>query len=214
MGPAGGDPRPEPASAVLTTRFDEAVLYATLVHGGQLRKGTPIPYLSHLLAVAALVLEDRGDEHEVIAALLHDAVEDRGGRDRLEDIRARFGEQAADIVEGCSDSTLGDGEEKAPWLDRKKAYIHHLKTTKNRSVLLVSAADKLHNARSVLADYLDIGEELWPRFKGGGKGTLWYYREVSAILADRLPGSASTRQLSDTIDRLESAVFEREGWRL
>jgi (p)ppGpp synthase/HD superfamily hydrolase len=116
-------------ATVLTDRFDRALLYATHVHGGQVRKGTSTPYVAHLLAVAATVLEYGGDEDLAIAALLHDSVEDQGGRGRLEDVRNRFGERVARIVEACSDS-LADtakGERKAQWLERKKAYLEHLR---------------------------------------------------------------------------------------
>ena len=116
-------------ATVLTDRFDRALLYATHVHGGQVRKGTTTPYVAHLLAVAATVLEYGGDEDLAIAALLHDSVEDQGGKARLDDVRNRFGERVARIVEACSDS-LADtakGERKAHWQERKEAYIAHLR---------------------------------------------------------------------------------------
>ena len=138
---------------VLTDRFDRALLYATHVHGGQVRKGTDTPYVAHLLAVAATVLEYGGDEDLAIAALLHDSAEDQGGAARLEDVRNRFGERVARIVEACSDS-LADtakGERKAHWQERKETYIAHLLKA-DEDILRVSLADKVHNARAILRD--------------------------------------------------------------
>lgn len=151
----------------LTDRFDRALLYATHVHGGQVRKGTSTPYIAHLMAVAATVLEYGGDEDLAIAALLHDSVEDQGGKARLEDVRNRFGERVARIVEACSDSladTAG-GERKAHWQERKEAYLAHLRAA-GEDILRVSLADKVHNARAILRDLRkpDIGEEIWARF--------------------------------------------------
>jgi (p)ppGpp synthase/HD superfamily hydrolase len=162
-------------------RFEEALIYATRVHAGQRRKGTGIPYIMHLLAVAAIVGENGGTENQVIAALLHDAPEDAGGEARLEDIRLRFGDEVAEIVAGCTDTYE---DPKPPWRERKEKYVAHLSEAP-ASVRLVSAADKLHNARSVLADYRAIEEELWDRFTGGKDGTLWYYRAVADTLAKR-----------------------------
>ena len=138
---------------VLTDRFDRALLYATHVHGGQVRKETSIPYIAHLLAVSATVLEYGGDEDLAIAALLHDSVEDQGGKARLEDVRNRFGKRVAHVVAACSDSQVdaGKGEQKPDWRTRKKAYIAHLGTADD-DVLRVSLADKVHNARAILRD--------------------------------------------------------------
>ena len=140
-------------ATVLTDRFDRALLYATHVHGGQVRKGTSTPYVAHLLAVAATVLEYCGDEELAIAALLHDSVEDQGGKARLDDVRNRFGEGVARIVEACSDSLAdtGKGERKAHWRERKVAYLAHLRTA-DEDTLWVSLADKVHNARTILRD--------------------------------------------------------------
>src|SRR5262249_18331431 len=137
------------------------------VHGGQVRKGTSTPYVAHLLAVAATVLEYDGDEELAIAALLHDSVEDQGGSARLEDVRNRFGERVARAVEACSGS-LADtakGERKADWQERKEDYLAHLDTA-GEDVLRVSLADKVHNARSKLRDLRnpDVGEKVWSRF--------------------------------------------------
>jgi len=160
-------------------KFENALLYAARLHREQTRKGTGVPYVTHLLAVAAIVGEGGGSEEEVIAALLHDAPEDAGGEARLEEIRAQFGDAVAGIVAGCSDTYETP---KPPWRERKEAHIAHLAEA-SPSVRLVSAADKLHNARSVLADYRALGDALWDRFNGGRDGTLWYYRAVADALA-------------------------------
>jgi (p)ppGpp synthase/HD superfamily hydrolase len=149
---------------VLTDRFDRALLYATHVHGGQLRKATTIPYVAHLLAVAATVLEYGGSEDMAIAGPLHDAVEDQGGEPRLVDIRNRFGVRVADIVRSCSDSVVNTaaGQQKEDWRARKARYIDHLKIF-DPETRLVSLSDKVHNARSILRDLRkpDIGSAVW-----------------------------------------------------
>jgi (p)ppGpp synthase/HD superfamily hydrolase len=142
------------------------------LHKDQYRKGTRIPYVTHLLAVAAIVGENGGTEDEVVAALLHDAPEDQGGESTLEDIRTLFGDEVAQIVAGCTDTYE---DPKPPWRNRKERYLAHLASASG-SVRLVSSADKLHNARTVLSDYRTLGENLWYRFNGGKEGTLWYYR--------------------------------------
>src|SRR5215475_7357347 len=134
---------------VLTDRFDRALLYVTYVHGGQVRKGTSVPYLAHLLAVAATVLEYGGDEDMAIAGLLHDAAEDQGGNRRLDDIRNRFGDRVAAIVRSCSDSLVEVSGVREEWRARKERYLHHLDDW-DGDTLLVSLADKVHNARSIL----------------------------------------------------------------
>ncbi len=168
---------------VLTTRFDRAVAYAREAHQNQVRKGTAIPYVSHLLAVASLVLEAGGDEDEAIAALLHDAVEDQGGKDRLEDIRLKFGERVASIVDSCSDTVV---KPKPSWHYRKVLYLEHLRDA-DVSVLRVSAADKLHNLRCILADWKRIGDRLWDRFNATKEDQLWYYSELVKIFQARGP---------------------------
>jgi (p)ppGpp synthase/HD superfamily hydrolase len=179
-------------------KFEEALLYATRLHQDQKRKGTGTPYVTHLLAVAAIVGENGGSEDEVVAALLHDAPEDQGGEERLEDIRARFGEEVAEIVDGCVDTYE---EPKPAWRPRKKAYIERM-PSESASVQLVSAADKLHNARSILADVRVVGEELWSRFTGGKEGTLWYYRALAeAYTAD---------EASPVVEELNRVVREIE----
>jgi (p)ppGpp synthase/HD superfamily hydrolase len=187
-------------ATTLTDRFDRALLYATHVHGGQVRKGTSTPYVAHLLAVSATVLEYGGDEDLAIAALLHDSAEDQGGRARLDDVRNRFGERVARVVEACSDS-LADtakGERKADWKTRKQAYIDHL-AADDEDVLRVSLADKVHNARAILRDLRkpDIGQKIWSRFSQPREDTLWYYRSLADKFRKRLPG-----QLADELTEI------------
>jgi (p)ppGpp synthase/HD superfamily hydrolase len=193
------------APAVLTDRFDRALLYATHVHGGQVRKGTSIPYIAHLLAVAATVLEYDGSEDMAIAALLHDAVEDQGGEPRLSDIRNRFGDRVADIVRSCSDTVVNSssGQKKEDWRTRKTLYIHHLSLV-DQETLLVSLSDKVHNARSILRDLRkpEIGPSIWDRFNNSKRDTLWYYREVANAFMRYLPGQLAN-ELSEIVDVLE-----------
>jgi (p)ppGpp synthase/HD superfamily hydrolase len=182
---------------VLTDRFDRALLYATHVHGGQVRKGTSIPYVAHLLAVAATVLEYGGSEDMAIAALLHDAVEDQGGEPRLLDIRNRFGDRVADIVRSCSDSVVNTsaGQQKEDKRTRKTRYIEHLEMA-DKETLLISLSDKIHNARSILRDLRkpEIGTTVWARFKSPKEETLWNYRELANAFQRLLPG-----QLADEL---------------
>lgn len=160
----------------LSPRFEQALQYVCLLHAGQVRKGTHIPYLSHLLSVTGLALEYGGTEDEAIAALLHDAVEDAGGKPRASDIRQRFGDHVADIVAGCTDA---DSHPKPPWQARKEAYITGLATT-NPSARFVSCCDKLHNARSIVSDLRQFGDRVWEKFAGGKEGSLWYYHTLCA----------------------------------
>jgi (p)ppGpp synthase/HD superfamily hydrolase len=180
----------------LTPRFTQALNFTAERHAGQTRRGTEIPYLSHLLAVAGLVLEHGGSEDEAIGALLHDAVEDQ--KASINEIRNRFGEVVAAIVAGCSDT---DEYPKPPWRPRKEAYLTSLPSA-SASVRLVTAADKLHNARALLRDYKEIGNELWERFKGGKHGTLWYYREIVESLRDGGP-TALVEELDRVVSELE-----------
>lgn len=182
----------------LTPRFDEALCFASELHRTQLRKGTQIPYVAHLLGVTALVLEVGGDEDEAIGALLHDAVEDQGGRPTLERIRERFGSRVAAIVEGCTDSEV---EPKPPWRERKEAYIAHLPQA-TPSIWRVSCADKLHNCRAILRDRRQLGDALWKRFNGGKAGTLWYYRALADTF-DGLLHDALSQELRRCVDELE-----------
>ncbi|NPU84910.1 MAG: HD domain-containing protein [Syntrophaceae bacterium] len=159
----------------LTARFRDALGFAAVLHADQVRKGSDIPYVAHLLAVASTVIEQGGNEDLAIAALLHDAAEDQGGADILARIRSLYGETVAAVVEACSDAMESP---KPPWRERKECYIGHLAEAPE-DVLLVSLADKLHNARAILRDYRDVGEALWERFRGGRAGTLWYYETLA-----------------------------------
>jgi len=188
----------KPSSPKLGPRFERALIFATRKHSGQTRKGTAVPYVAHLLIVAGLVLEAGGDEDLAIAALLHDVVEDCGGAPMLRQIRGRFGERVAHIVDGCTDTDLNL---KPPWRQRKEDYLKRLRTA-DADVRLVSAADKLHNARSVLADYREIGEAVWERFQGKRDGTLWYYR----ALLDEF----RRRKTNPLINQLERVIVELE----
>ena len=179
-------------------RIFEGFRFAAKLHSAQRRKISGEPYLAHLLATAAIVLEHGGDEDEVIAALLHDAVEDQGGRPTLEEIRRRFGERVAEIVVGCSDA---DRTPKPPWRERKEAHIARLLGA-SASVRLVAAADKLHNAQSLARDYRRHGPAIWEKFHGGRQGTAWYYRAVVDALKQ-----AGDSPLSGELDR---AVLEIE----
>jgi len=182
----------------LSRRFEQALLFATRKHAGQSRKGTVVPYVAHLLSVAGLVLEAGGDEDLAIAALLHDVVEDCGGAPMLKEIRRRFGKRVAHVVDGCTDTDL---DPKPPWRQRKEDYIAHLRTA-DADTRLVSAADKLHNVRSIVAIYREIGDRIWERFRGKRDGTLWYYR----TLLDEFQRKKS----SPLIRELERAVIELE----
>jgi len=177
----------------LTPSFDDALAYAVQLHRSQRRKGTEIPYVAHLLAVCSLALEYGATETEAIAALLHDAIEDQGGNAVRQQIRQRFGDDVAAIVDGCTDA---ETIPKPPWRARKEHYITHLRDAEP-SVRLISACDKLHNLRCIVADYRSLGEGLWQRFNGGKEGTLWYYQQLAAVLRSRGP-----RAVSDEIDRL------------
>jgi len=193
------DPKPEEQlSTASSPNFQEALVYAAQAHASQLRKGTQIPYLSHLLAVTSIALDNGATEDEAIAALLHDTVEDAGGKPRLADIEARFGKAIASIVAGCADA---DVIPKPPWRARKTAYVAHLRDAP-LSVKLAAAADRLHNARDILADYRALGDALWSQFNGGKQGTLWYHRAmVSAFTEPRLRNLA--KDLDATVTELE-----------
>jgi len=182
----------------LSSRFTEALTYAAELHASQHRKASGEPYVSHLLGVTSLALQYGADEDEAIAALLHDAVEDQGGAVAREAIRERFGSRVVEIVDGCSDTDLSP---KPPWRDRKKAYIAHLREATD-SVRFISAADKLHNVRSILQEYRMTGPELWKHFGGGRDGTLWYHRGVVETLKQVAP--------SPIVEELDRAVRELE----
>ena len=168
----------------LSDRFGPALAYAFEIHDGQMRKGTGIAYISHLLGVTSIALEHGASEDEAIGALLHDAAEDAGGAPVIAEIQSRFGEAVADIVAGCSDTFETP---KPPWRERKESYIVHLKKA-SASVLLVSAADKLHNVRSIASDYREVGDAVWGRFDGRRVGTLWYYRALADSFLELMNG--------------------------
>ena len=189
---------------MLTDRFERAVLYAVELHRQQVRKGTSIPYVTHLFAVCSLVLEDGGTEDEAIAALLHDGPEDQGGQAVLDEIRDRFGTAVAEIVAGLSDAMPAPGEAKAPWRARKEAYLGHLADA-SESVMRVSLADKLHNARSILVDRQADGEGVWDRFNAGRLEQAWYYGELLATFERRLPRSRNLPELRQVIGELFGA---------
>ncbi len=173
----------KPPKGPLGKRFQRALVYAARLHARQFRKGTTRPYVAHLLGVASIVLSNGGNEDDAIAALLHDAVEDQGGKPVLRQIQKMFGTRVAEIVESCTDA---DTIPKPPWRARKEKYIAHLRDA-NGSVRLVSAADKLYNAQETLADARILGDEVWKRFHASREETLWYYREVLKILKNKGP---------------------------
>jgi len=187
----------------LGPRLQRAFRYAADKHAGQTRKQTAVPYLSHLMAVASLVLEAGGDEDMAIAALLHDVVEDCGGMPRLREVRKKFGPRVATIVEGCTDSF---GEPKGEWIERKNNYLRELKHA-DAATRLVSASDKLHNVRTILTDYRRDGEAIWSRFSGKKEGTLWYYRALSDEYRRR-GVNRITRELELAVAELERVVHE------
>ena len=189
----------------MSDRFATALTYAVTLHRDQVRKGSGCPYVSHLLAVASLVMEAGGSEVECIAALLHDAVEDQGGARTAAEIRRRFGGQVADIVETCT-------EDRTPgrtWKERKRGAIRKVAEADGPARLVLSA-DKLHNARSLIAAYRRRGERLWERFRGGRDETLWYYRTMSEALA-LAGGSPLQDELERSVRDLEAVVSRREG---
>jgi len=197
-GRATGDPTPG-----LGPHFEAALLYAVHVHGGQRRKGTSIPYVSHLLGVASLVLDDGGDEDEAIAALLHDAAEDQGGQDRLDDIAIRFGQRVARIVDGCSDTFETP---KPDWLVRKKAYVERLEH-EPAEVLKVSLADKLYNARAIVRDVDSLGPTVWTRFNAAPLDVARYYGALADVFGRRYPAPMAT-QLAEVVERLKELAAQ------
>lgn len=187
----------------LTPRFEQALQYACIIHAGQRRKGSEVPYISHLLAVTSLVIEHGGSEDEAIAGLLHDAGEDAGGKKRISDIRIRFGDTVADLVVSCTDTLM---ERKPEWSGRKEAYVATI-PHKSAAELLVTVADKLHNSRSILHDYRQIGDALWGRFTGGKDGTLWYYRALTDAFMTA-PNNHRCKALIDELHRVVSTIEE------
>ena len=192
----------------LTPRFGQALLFAFQLHNGQLRKGSRTPYIAHPLGVTSLVLEDGGDEDEAIAALLHDAAEDQGGLETLEQIRRRFGDRVAMIVDGCTDTYETP---KPAWRQRKDDYLAHLPTA-SPSVWRVSLADKLHNARTILVDLHSQGGQVWERFNGGKDGSLWYYHSLVQIFQQLynsgLVRSPMVAMLDEVVAQIEQLAGE------
>ncbi len=187
---------------VLGTRFDRALALATELHQRQLRKDAAgTPYVGHLMVVAGTVLEHEGTEDEAIAALLHDAVEDCGGRPVLARIRAEFGERVAAIVEGCSDSLAEDGTLKEEWKKRKERYLAHL-VGAEEPVRLVSAADKLHNFRGIARHYRQHGEAVWSNFNAGKDLQLWFFSAFAKALRE----STVSARLEPLVEAVEEVV--------
>jgi len=191
-------------SPLLTNRFTDAIDFALVAHCAQVRKGTRIPYLSHLLAVASLVIEHDGDEDAAIAAVLHDAPEDQGGWAMVEQIRARFGEGVATIVEACTDTF---DQPKPDWPPRKMKYVQHITDDASLGACLVSAADKLHNARAILHDLraTDDHPSFWARFGSPPKQIGWYYGRLERALGARLAahdGSEMVMELTHALDAI------------
>ncbi len=161
----------------ITERFRNALDYAARKHATQTRKASDIPYLSHLMSVCSIVMDNTPDEDVWIAALLHDAVEDQGGEKTALEIEEQFGKRVADLVRGCSEMTAGEDGVRPSWLQRKQCYLANLPGS-DPGVLLISVADKLHNARSVLRDWLACGEDAYCKFSAGKAGTHWYYQQI------------------------------------
>jgi (p)ppGpp synthase/HD superfamily hydrolase len=187
----------------LGARFDAAFAYAHETHATQTRKGSGAPYLGHLMGVASIVIDDGGTEDEAIAALLHDAAEDCGGRERLEDIRARFGDAVARIVEDCTDAWTTP---KAPWTERKQRYAEHARALPPAS-LRVSAADKVHNAYAILRDLRNVGDRVWERFNASPDDVVAYYQAL--VRAYREAGGG---RLVDELDRIVRAIEREMGY--
>jgi (p)ppGpp synthase/HD superfamily hydrolase len=186
----------------LTPKFDEAMAYAAKKHATQTRKGSDIPYLGHLLSVAGFVIEADGTETAAIAALLHDAAEDQGGEATLAEIREKFGDEVAGIVGECSDTFETP---KPPWRERKQRYVDHLPEASDAAIL-VSLADKLHNARAILRDYREVGDRLWQRFSVQDPQLhLWYYRSLLDVYAQRVD-NWMVDELREVIDALEQGI--------
>jgi len=187
-------------------RFRHAFDYAATLHAADIRKGSKIPYLYHLLEVCAIVMRYGGNEDAAIAALLHDAAEDHGGKPRLVDIQRNFGKAVASIVEECTDSTTTP---KKPWEVRKRAYVKHLPEA-SKGGLLVSAADKLSNVRAILSDHYAIGDDIYKRFNRPKRRTLWYYNALSKAFTAHLGGDLP-KELRRTVAELNRVSKYKAG---
>lgn len=199
---------------MLGAKFDEALALASELHREQNRKGTPTPYMSHLMAVAGIVLEANSYhqmeniEDVAIGALLHDAVEDQGHKIDLEQIRDKFGETVYRIVRECSDAIVTEeGQEKPPWEERKKTYLGKI-ASKSQETLLVSCADKLHNARCIMFDHDRIGDEVWGRFNAGKAGTVWYYKCLAEEFERAWPDNPLLPDFQALVERMQIAAGE------
>lgn len=181
------------------SKLASALDLAIQAHQGQVRKSTTIPYISHPMAVASIALEFGATEDQAIAALLHDAIED-GGIQYANIIKAQFGDHVHNLVQGCTDGTPDASGKKAPWLERKTAYLHHLEAASDE-VLLVSCSDKLHNARAIVSDLINEGPSVFSRFSSTTEQTLWYYRQLAMIFNNRKTPPAKA---------LEAAVSQME----
>lgn len=192
----------------MTNRFVEAVKLAVRLHRDQSRKGSDVPYISHLLRVAGLVLEFGADEDTAIAAMLHDAVEDQGGLETAARIRKQFGPRVERFVIGCSDSVTGTDQPKRPWRERKESMIACIDDLDPEAQLII-ACDKLDNLRSTLKEYPKVGADLWKRFSGGRDGTLWYYRSMIDALREA-GGCPLLDELEHAFQRLQQFIREKE----
>jgi GTP pyrophosphokinase len=201
---------------MLGTKFDEALQLANDLHREQTRKETPVPYMAHLMAVAGIVLEANAYhqfdniEDVAIGALLHDAIEDQGHKIKLEEIRERFGDKVCEIVHDCSDAIIEEEHQrKAPWRERKEAFIGKIRDKCHES-LLVSCADKLHNARSILFDYERIGDRIWDRFKPEKEETLWYFESLAEAFEEAWAENPLLPDLKAVVGRMRKAVEGRD----
>jgi (p)ppGpp synthase/HD superfamily hydrolase len=192
----------EPRFRADSERFQNALTYSTKLHADQTRKSTDLPYASHLMGVSSLVMEYGGGEDEAIGGLLHDAAEDCGGWARFEDIRQKFGEQVAEIVEACTD-TFEDP--KPEWIERKAQYVAHIPDI-SAAARLVSAADKLHNARAILRDFRTDGLSVFDRFRKDKYSVLWYYRALAKTFLS-IEQTELNRELERVVDELEKLVI-------
>lgn len=202
----------EGLNKMLGKKFDEAIALAADLHRDQIRKDAPIPYISHLMAVAGIVLESNAYhpmenlEDVAIGALLHDVIEDQGHKIDLEQIRSRFGDTVHRIVLECSDAVVTEeGQEKPPWKERKTKYLSNI-ASKSTETLLVSCADKLHNARCIMFDYDRVGDRTWDRFNAGKEGTIWYYKSLAEEFEKTWPENPLLPDFQALVQRMALAA--------
>ena len=188
----------------LGPQFEEALLFAIRVHAGDLRKGTDVPYVSHLLSVCALVMEDGGDEDEAIAALLHDTLEDHPAEVTKSDLECRFGPRVADLVVRCTDTPPKyAGGTKAPWQGRKDAYVEQIRE-EGYPLCRVALADKLHNTRAIVLDHRRFGDEVWGRFKATKEEQLRYHRALVEAFREARAPDHLVAELDALVSELET----------